>query len=98
MTMYELQPDNGQKSFCGRAKVVIADNGIRTLFSYNTPVCSFNGADFVDHGCDRISNTTVRHVRAFTASCGVLVKGDTAKWLDQLSYVPYEALESKGGV
>ena len=36
--MYELIPDNGRKSFYGKAKVVIDDNGNETLYSYDTPI------------------------------------------------------------
>ena len=36
--IYELIPTNGRKSFYGKAKVQIDDNGSETLYSYDTPI------------------------------------------------------------
>ena len=38
MKMYELMPDNGRKSFYGKAKVIVDDNGNETLYSYDIPI------------------------------------------------------------
>lgn len=38
MKKYELIPNNGQKSFYGKAIVEVDQNGNETLYSYNTPI------------------------------------------------------------
>ncbi len=40
--MYDLMPCDGRKSFYGKAKVVIEDDGAKTLLSYNTPIIRRN--------------------------------------------------------
>ena len=46
MKIYELTPTNGRKSFYGKAKVIIEDNGTETLYSYDTPL--LNGLQVVN--------------------------------------------------
>ncbi|MBS5331730.1 MAG: hypothetical protein KHY36_04270 [Subdoligranulum variabile] len=38
MRKYELIPMTGQKSFYGKAVVIVEDNGTETLYSYGTPI------------------------------------------------------------
>ena len=38
MKTYELRPNNGRKSFHGKAIVQIFDNGQEVLLSYGTPI------------------------------------------------------------
>lgn len=38
MKIYDLIPTDGRKSFYGKAKVFIEDDGTETLYSYNTPI------------------------------------------------------------
>ena len=71
--MYDLIPVDGRKSFYGKAKVEIEDNGSEVLYSYNTPIIRRNA----DGTLTRLyksepSMTTLRHVRAF---CGLNKKG-----------------------
>lgn len=78
MRMYDLIPTNGRKSFYGKAKVEIDDNGTETLISYNTPIMRrlLNG-NYI-RLCDRydtakdwryqlaLSNTTCAHIKSFS--------------------------------
>ena len=53
-----------QKSFYGKAMVLISDTGDKYLKSYNTIVCGvINGK--VHRYWDSRSNTTTRHLRSF---------------------------------
>ena len=68
MKMYELIPDNGRKSFYGKAKVVIDDNGNETLYSYNTPIIKRDTDGKLTKLWNGWSNTTGTHIKAF---CGL---------------------------
>ena len=59
MKYFELRPNDGHKSFYGKA---IVKNG--TLFSYGTPIMSINGVT-VRHW-DDWTKTTGRHIQAFS--------------------------------
>lgn len=65
---YELAPTDGHKSFYGKARVVVDDDGVETLISYRTPVIRKN----LDGSLERLwggwTATTGRHIRAF---CGI---------------------------
>lgn len=74
MKMYELIPDNGRKSFYGKAKIVIDDNGNETLYSYDTPIIQRDTNGKLTKLWNGWSNTTGAHIKAF---CG----------LDKKSYV-----------
>lgn len=68
MKVYELSPKDGRKSFYGKAKVKVEDNGAEILMSYNTPVmrrCINGKLERLWSGC---SATTGRHIAAF---CGI---------------------------
>ena len=67
MTTYYLKPINNQKSFYNKATVKI-ENGIETLYSYNTPIIKRlkNGA--LVRLYDGWTTTTGKHIKAF---CGL---------------------------
>lgn len=68
MKMYELMPTNGHKSFYGKAKVVIEDNGTETLYSYDTPIVSRDKNGKLKKLYNGWSVTTGTHIKAF---CGL---------------------------
>ena len=70
LKIYDLLPQNGQKSFYGKAKVyVTGDNEAEVLFSYNTMIIA---RDLRDGKLYPIWNgwsaTTGKHIKAF---CGL---------------------------
>lgn len=65
-TIYNLEPRfDSRKSFYGKAKVVVEDNGRKILYSYNTPVVKFNVEGVALGKYATCSATTLRHVREF---------------------------------
>ena len=68
MKIYELIPTDGRKSFYGKAKVFIEDDGTETLYSYNTPIIKRTAAGELVRIWDGWSATTGRHITAF---CGI---------------------------
>ena len=68
MTVYELKPTNGQKSFYGKALVKRNDDGSETLFSYGTPIIKQTAAGELVRLWDGWSATTGRHIKSF---CGI---------------------------
>ena len=68
MTIYELKPTNGQKSFYGKALVKRNDDGTEVLYSYGTPVIKRTADGELVKMWDDWSATTGRHVKAF---CGI---------------------------
>lgn len=67
--MYELIPQNGRKSFYGKAKILIEGNW-NILYSYNTPIIKKN---IKTRALVRLydyepSNTTCCHIKSF---CGL---------------------------
>lgn len=68
MRKFELMPNDGRKSFYGKAVVEIDNEGSETLYSYGTPILTkrTNG-EMVKHW-DGWSATTGRHIKAF---CGL---------------------------
>ena len=81
--MYDLAPNNsGRKSYYGKAKVVINDDGSETLYSYNTPIMTrYSDGSFKKHWNDW-SATTGRHIKEFSG-------------LDKKGYSKLESLEKK---
>lgn len=81
MTMNELQPNNGRKSFYGKAMVGTKENGSEVLYSYSTPIIERTAKGelipLVDvQDVDKVlSNTTCTHLKSF---CG-LNKADYRK-------------------
>lgn len=68
MKKYELIPNDGRKSFYGKAVVEIADDGTETLYSYNTAIIKRTAAGELVKLWDGWSATTGRHINAF---CGL---------------------------
>ena len=70
MTIYELKPTAGQKqrSFYGKAAVIIADGGSETLLSYDKPIIKKDSSGAYIRLYDGYTATTGRHIRAF---CGM---------------------------
>lgn len=68
MNRFELMPNDGRKSFYGKAIVEIDNEGSETLYSYGTPILTkrTNG-EIVKHW-NGWSATTGRHIKAF---CGL---------------------------
>lgn len=68
MKKYELIPNDGRKSFYGKAVVEVADDGSETLYSYNTAIIKRTAAGELVKLWDGWSATTGRHISAF---CGL---------------------------
>ena len=66
MKVFELIPNNGRKSFYGKAKVIDNENGTVSLVSYETIVCSIDTTtkEFFKHW-NNYSLTTMAHINAF---------------------------------
>ena len=68
MKMYELIPTNGRKSFYGKAKVVIEDDGSETLYSYNIPIITRKPNGEYIKLYNGWTATTGTHIKSF---CGM---------------------------
>lgn len=68
MKMYELTPTNNRKSFYGKAKVLIEDNGTETLYSYDTPIIKRLASGELVKLWNGWTTTTGNHIKAF---CGL---------------------------
>lgn len=68
MKVYELIPENGQKSFYGKAKIYVNADGSETLYSYNTPIIERKASGELVKLWGGWSATTGRHIKAF---CGL---------------------------
>ena len=68
MKIYDLIPTNGRKSFYGKAKVYIMDDGTKILYSYNTPIIKRTATGELVRIWDKWSATTGQHIAAF---CGM---------------------------
>ena len=76
MTSYELRPQNGRKSFYGKAIVECYENGTKKLYSYDTLVMSIDSDKQIHRHCatragrdawdaDDITTTTMSHIKSF---------------------------------
>lgn len=65
MRVYELQPNDGRKSFYGKALIINLDNGTKALQSYQTIVAVETPDGKLHRTWDGWSATTGRHLRAF---------------------------------
>ena len=66
MYVMELTPQHTtRKSFYGKAKVLIQDNGTIQLQSYNTIVCEIDTYNNFNILWSGKSNTTARHINEF---------------------------------
>lgn len=68
MRKYELIPNDGRKSFYGKAVVVVADDRSETLYSYGTPIVKKTANGELVKLWNGWSATTGRHINAF---CGL---------------------------
>ena len=68
VNVFELMPDNGRKSFYGKAKVYIFKNGDQVLYSYDTPIIRKKKNGDLFRIWDGWSATTGCHIKAF---CGL---------------------------
>lgn len=68
MKIYELTPTDNRKSFYGKAKVVIDNDGSETLYSYDTPIIKRTAAGELVKLWNGWTATTGRHITAF---CGL---------------------------
>lgn len=84
--MYELIPDNGQKSFYGKAVVKTYTDGSAVLFSYKTPIVKRLLHGELVRLWDGWTATTGKHISAF---CGLKKAAFMA--------LPLEAPEKKPG-
>lgn len=66
--IYELNPTQKQKSFYGKAIVMVDSDGTETLYSYNTPIISRNPNGELKRLWFGFSQTTVKHIKTF---CGL---------------------------
>ena len=67
MMKYELIPNNGQKSFYGKAVIEVTENE-ETLYSYGTKICSKDNDGNIKRFWGGWSATTGKHIKAF---CGL---------------------------
>lgn len=66
MYILELSPQHTtRKSFYGKAKVLILDNGTIQLQSYDTIVCEIDTHNNFNMLWDGKSQTTTRHIKEF---------------------------------
>ena len=84
MIMYDLIPDNGRKSFYGKAKVFYGKSR-KYLQSYNTVVCSIKDNGQFEKYWKGYSNTTMNHINSFRRQNG----------LETLSKKQWEMIETK---
>jgi hypothetical protein len=64
MTILDLTPNNGRKSFNGKAKVIV-NNGVYTLVSYSTEVATYQNGKFERLNYGNKTRTTESHIKAF---------------------------------
>lgn len=77
---FYLSPVDSHKSFYNKCFVEQSDNTM-VCYSYNTPVASFKAGKF-SRLWSGYSATTMRHINAFAAFCGLKEGGK--KWWDSL--------------
>ena len=78
-SIFDLSPDDGRKSFYGKAKVYCKGN-TRVLMSYNTEVCAIDETGRFVRYWTGYSVTTMRHVNAFLRFYGI--PGGGKSWWD----------------
>ena len=85
-TTFELKPNNGRKSFYGKAGVTIQENGDIELRSYDTIVARIRNGSF-ERLWSGYSATTMNHVNAFIDAFGIA--GGGKAWWTSLEVVSY---------
>lgn len=78
-SVFDLSPDDGRKSFYGKAKVFCHGN-VRILQSYNTEVCAIDANGRFLRFWAGYSATTMRHVNRFLQFYGI--PGGGKAWWD----------------
>ena len=78
----ELKPTDSRKSFYGKARVVIAKNGDKTLISYTTPVLRLTADGKLEKLWHGYSATTMRHINSFCDTFGI--DGGGKRWWETL--------------
>lgn len=68
MKEYELIPTNNRKSFYGKARVVVDNDGVETLMSYGTPIIKRYSDGRLRRVYDDWTHTTGTHILSF---CGL---------------------------
>ena len=81
VTSFDLRPNNGRKSFYGKAQVILA-NGCAYLKSYDTIVAAIDSNGCFYRLWNGYSVTTMNHVNAFIALYGV--PGGGKAWWENL--------------
>lgn len=82
--IFELKPNNGRKSFYGKAEVIERTNGDIELKSYSTIVARIHNGKF-ERLWDGYSMTTMNHINAFIDLFGI--DGGGKAWWDSLETV-----------
>lgn len=86
MKMFELRPNNHQKSFYGKANVIEKDNGDIELKSYDTIVARIRNGQF-ERLWSGYSATTMKHINSFIDYFGV--NGGGKAWWTSLEVCNY---------
>lgn len=66
--IYDLQPQNGRKSFYGKAKVEVLEDGTKILESYGTKILMITPKNKIFRLWDGWTTTTGTHIKSF---CGL---------------------------
>lgn len=64
-TFYDLTPVKNQKSFYGKAKIYLEENGDKTLYSYETKILTVKANGEKIRFYDGWTQTTGKHIAAF---------------------------------
>ena len=64
MRILDLKPLNGQKSFGGKAQIIMNDDNIQ-LRSFDTIVAEYNAKEDIVNVFDWFSMTTAKHINSF---------------------------------
>lgn len=86
MKTFELIPTDNRKSFYGKAKAIVKENGDIELMSYSTIVARIRNGKF-ERLWSGYSATTMRHVNAFINRFGI--NGGGKAWWDTLEVISY---------
>ena len=78
MKEFKLIPTRGQKSFYGKARVILTDDGETILRSYTADVCKIDKAGRFVRLWGGYSVTTMNHVNSFIDTYGI--DGGGKKW------------------
>lgn len=85
MEIYNQKPMDSHKSFYGKARVKVLDDGSKVLYSYGTPVCKLSVSGRVFRMWGGYSATTMRHVNSFLEDNGA--EGGGKAWWDRQEVV-----------